>query len=155
NLIMNQMSQQSPVTNNQSPVTSSQSPVTSHQSAAREKNIQELELMGNAELWQSRKTGVSEEKIRRCFIAVRDYNNEVATGDNDRIAITNIVLRNLSGANGQVVSSWMEQHKNEILQHNNKFNMGSKDHNNLYTVFNRGKNTDQYLEIARKSLLSE
>ncbi|MFM6133765.1 MAG: hypothetical protein ACKPCP_06260, partial [Sphaerospermopsis kisseleviana] len=152
NLIMNQMSPQSPVTNNQSPVTSSQStvtssqlPVTSHQSAARDKNQQELELMGNAELWQSRKTGVSEEKIRRCFVAICDYNNALATGDNDRIAITNIVLRQLSGANGQVVSRWMEQHKNEILQHNNKFNMGNQqDQGNLYTVFNRGRSVDKY-----------
>ncbi|MFM6136143.1 MAG: hypothetical protein ACKPCP_18635, partial [Sphaerospermopsis kisseleviana] len=156
-------SQQSPVTNNQStvtssqlPVTSSQLPVKSQQSAARERNQQELELLRNAELWQSKKSGVVAEKIRRCFMALCVYNNEVATGDGDRIAITNIVLRELSGANGQVVGNWIEHHKDEILEHNNKFGMGNKkDHNNLYTVFNRGKNTDQYLEIVRKSLLSE
>ncbi|MFM6157688.1 MAG: hypothetical protein ACKPE3_32620, partial [Sphaerospermopsis kisseleviana] len=142
-LIMNQINPQSPVTNNQSPVTNNQSPVPSHQSAACERNQQELELMGNADLWQSKKSGVVAEKIRRCFMALCVYNNEVATGDNDRVAITNIVLRNLSGANGQVVSSWMKHHKDEILEHNNKFAMGSKDHNKLYTVFNRGKNTDQ------------
>ncbi|MFM6139563.1 MAG: hypothetical protein ACKPCP_36405, partial [Sphaerospermopsis kisseleviana] len=155
-------SQQSPVTNNQSPVTSSQStitssqlPVPSHQSAARERNQQELELMGNAELWQSKKSGVVAEKIRRCFIALCAYNNEVATGDGDRIAITNIVLRNLSGANGQVVSSWMKHHKDEILEHNNKFAMGSKDHNKLYTVFNRGRSVDKYLEVVKSTLLRE
>ncbi|MFM6157369.1 MAG: RepB family protein, partial [Sphaerospermopsis kisseleviana] len=118
-LIKNQISPQSPVTSPQSPVpseesaipspqstvTSSQLPVPSYQSA-RDKNQQELELMGNAELWGSRKTGVAEEKIRRCFVAISNYNNELATGDNDRVAITNIVLRQLSGANGKVVGNW-------------------------------------------------
>ncbi|MFM6050261.1 MAG: hypothetical protein ACKPA7_01225, partial [Sphaerospermopsis kisseleviana] len=108
------------------------------------------------ELWQSRKTGVTEEKIRRCFTELCNYNNEVATGDGDRVAITNIILRDLSGANGQVVSKWMEQHREEILQHNNKFGMGNqRDSNNLYTVFNRGKDTSKYLEVVRKSLVSE
>ncbi|MBD2667294.1 protelomerase family protein [Richelia sinica] len=152
-LIKNQISQQSAVSSQELPVTSHQSTVTSYQSAARDRNQEELELMGNAELWKSRKTGVTEEKIRRCFMALCDYNNEVSTGDGDRVAITNIVLRQLSGTNGQVVSAWMEQHKDEILQHNNKFGMGNqKDANNLYTVFNRGKDIDKYLEVVKKSL---
>lgn len=152
-LIKNQINQ-SPVTSQELPVTSSQSTITSSQSAARDKNQQELELMSNADLWKSRKTGVAEEKVRRCFVAVCDYNNEVATGDNDRVAITNIVLRQLSGVNGQVVGAWMDSHKDEILQHNNKFGMGNqKDTNNLYTVFNRGKDVDKYLEVVKKSLI--
>lgn len=154
-LIKNQISQQSVVTSQELPVTSHQSTVTSYQSAARGRNQEELELMGHAELWKSRKTGVTEEKIRRCFVALTDYNNEVATGDGDRVAITNIVLRQLSGVNGQVVGTWMEKHKEEILQHNNKFGMGNKDVNNLYTVFNRGKDISKYLEVVRQSLLKD
>ncbi|MFM6051770.1 MAG: hypothetical protein ACKPA7_09015, partial [Sphaerospermopsis kisseleviana] len=63
--------------------------------------------------------------------------------------------RDLSGANGQVVSKWMKNHREEISQHNNKFGMGNKkDQNKLYTVFNRGRSVDKYLEVVRK-LLSE
>ncbi|MFM6005587.1 MAG: hypothetical protein ACKPA7_18240, partial [Sphaerospermopsis kisseleviana] len=127
----------------------------SSQSTAREKNQEQLELMSHTELWKSRKTGVAAEKIRRCFIELCNYNNEIATGDNDRIAITNIVLRQLSGANGKVVGNWMKNHREEILEHNNKFAMGSKDHNKLYTVFNRGKDTDKYLEVVKSTLLRE
>lgn len=154
-LITNKISQQSVATSQELAVTSHQPPVASQQTA-RDRNQEELELMGHAELWKSRKTGVTEEKIRRCFIALCDYNNEVATGDGDRVAVTNIVLRQLSGANGQVVSSWMQQHKDEILQHNNKHGMGNqKDANNLYTVFNRSKDVDKYLEAVRKSMFRE
>jgi hypothetical protein len=154
-LITNQISQQSVVSSQELPVTSPQSVVSSQQTA-RDRNQEELELMGHAELWKSRKTGVTEEKIRRCFMALCEYNNEVATGDGDRLAITNIVLRQLSGVNGQVVGAWMEQHKDEILQHNNKFGMGNqKDTNSLYTVFNRGKDIDKHLEVVRKSLFRD
>jgi hypothetical protein len=155
-LIINKISQPPVVTSQELPVPSPQSPVPSYQSAARDKNQKELEGMTDTELWKSRKTGVTEEKVRRCFVALTDYNNEVATGDGDRVAVTNIVLRQLSGANGQVVGGWMEQHKDEILQHNNKHCMGNqKEPNNLYTVFNRGKDVDKYLEVVRKSMFRE
>lgn len=42
----------------------------------------------NAELWASKVQGASVEKIRRRFNAIALYNDTVATGDNDRLAIT-------------------------------------------------------------------
>lgn len=146
-LIKNQISQQSPVT-------SQELPVISYQSAARDKNQEELESMAKEDLWKSKKTGVTEEKIRRCFLALRNYNSEVAPGDNDRVAITNTVLRELSGVNGMVIKDWMEKHKDEILEHNNTHEMGNqKDPNDLYTVFNRGREIDRYLQMVRDNII--
>lgn len=152
-LIKNQISQQLPVTSQELPVTR-HSTVTSYQSAARDKNQEELESMSKEDLWKSKKTGVAEEKIRRCFLALRNYNSEVAPGDNDRVAITNTVLRELSGVNGMVIKDWMEKHKDEILEHNNTHEMGNqKDPNDLYTVFNRGREIDRYLQMVRDNII--
>jgi len=153
-LIKNQISQQSVIISQELPVTSHHSPITSYQSAARDKNQEELESMDKDDLWKSKKTGVAEEKIRRCFLGLRNYNSEVATGDNDRVAITNTVLRELSGVNGMVIKDWMEKHKDEILEHNNTHEMGNqKDPNDLYTVFNRGREIDRYLQMVRDIII--
>jgi hypothetical protein len=54
----------------------------------------------NAEVWSSKVRGASEEKSRRSFNAIALYNDTVATGDDDRLAVTNQALRELSGVNG-------------------------------------------------------
>jgi hypothetical protein len=55
--------------------------------------------MSNADVW-AKNRGASEEKIRRSFEAICLYNDTVATGDDDCLAITDQALRELSGVNG-------------------------------------------------------
>jgi hypothetical protein len=63
--------------------------------------------MSNADLWTTKVKGASEEKIRRSYEVIALYNDTVATGDNDRLAITNQALRELSGVNGLLVGDWI------------------------------------------------
>ena len=84
----------------------------------------ELENVSNSELWKSKKHGSANEKIRRCFMAVGYYNGEIANGDNlPVIAVTNQVLRDLSRCNGQLVAIWMRDHADEIISHNENFDV--------------------------------
>jgi hypothetical protein len=56
------------------------------------------------------------------------YNDTVATGDDDRLAITNQALRELSGVNGLLVGDWLKAHADEVISHNSKYGMqNSKD----------------------------
>lgn len=60
--------------------------------------------MPNTELWATKVKGASDEKIRRSYEAICLYNDTIATGDNDRLAITNQALREFSGVNGLLVT---------------------------------------------------
>lgn len=77
----------------------------------------------NKELWATRAPGAAQEKMRRGLEAIKLYNNTVATGDNDRIAITNVGLRELTGVNGQVVGSFLKAHRDEVVEHHIKYGM--------------------------------
>jgi hypothetical protein len=119
---------------------------------ARERNLTAtFKGMSNAALWQEKKSGVVEEKISRCFDAMTEYNNK--SEQSDKIAVTNIALSQLAGANRQEVSKWVEANKGRIIKHNTVHGMhSSKDPNNVVTYYNKGKNTDKAIEAIRNSL---
>jgi hypothetical protein len=71
------------------------------QAAAKQSEVIDWAGMSNADLWTTKVRGASEEKIRRSYEAIALYNDTVATGDNDRLAITNQALRELLGVNEQ------------------------------------------------------
>jgi hypothetical protein len=77
--------------------------------------------MTNADLWITKVKGASEEKTRRSYEAICRYNDTVATGDDDRLAITNQALRELSGVNGLIVGDWIKAHADEVISHNSKY----------------------------------
>ncbi|MBG1261017.1 hypothetical protein F8S20_18755 [Nostoc sp. BAE] len=54
------------------------------------------EAKTDAEVWGSKAPLAAQEKIRRSYQAIALYNDTVATGDSDRLAITNQALRELS-----------------------------------------------------------
>jgi hypothetical protein len=113
------------------------------------------EAMTDAEVWGSKKNGAAIEKVRRAFLAMTSYNDTVATGDNDRIAITNLALRELSGANGLVVRDWINQHRDEVISHNAKYGMeNKKDPANPATYYNKGRNTEAILQLINEEFLS-
>lgn len=76
------------------------------------------EGMTNEELWNTKKQGAADEKIRRSFMAVCNFNGNAVSYNLPKIAVTNQILRDLSRCNGQLVGNWMKQHENEIIDHN-------------------------------------
>jgi hypothetical protein len=91
------------------------------QTPAKQPEVIDWEGKSNAELWSSKIKGASEEKIRRSYEAIALYNDTVATGDDDRLAITNQALRELSGVNGLLVGDWIKSHADEVISHNSKY----------------------------------
>lgn len=113
------------------------------------------EAKTDAEVWGSKTAGAAVEKIRRSYQAICLYNDTVATGEGDRLAITNQALRDLSGCNGLLVRDWIEQHKDEIISHNAKFGMeNKKDPSNPASYANKGKDTDKILLLINDEFLS-
>ncbi|MBW4450071.1 MAG: hypothetical protein KME38_25380 [Spirirestis rafaelensis WJT71-NPBG6] len=120
-------------------------------------NVSNTDLWTNLDGTSNRAKGSAEEKIRRSFEAITTYNDTIATGDNDRIAITNLGLRALSGVNGLVVGEWIKAHTDEIISHHAKYEMlNPKDPNKVETYFNKSLGNDKInkiLELINKELL--
>jgi hypothetical protein len=104
--------------------------------------------MSNADLWATKVKGASEEKIRRSYEAICLYNDTVATGDDDRLAITNQALRELSGVNGLLVGDWIKAHADEVINHNSKYQMqNSKDPSKAETYYNKRHGAEKISKI--------
>jgi hypothetical protein len=104
--------------------------------------------MSNADLWVTKVKGASEEKIRRSYEAITLYNDTVATGDDDRLALTNQALRELSGVNGLLVGEWLKVHANEVISHNSKYGMqNSKDLSKTETYYNKRHGAEKITKI--------
>lgn len=109
----------------------------------------------DAEVWGTKAPGAAIEKIRRSFVAICEYNDTIATGDGDRLAITNQALRDLSGCNGLLVRDWIEEHKDEVISHNSKYGMeNKKDPSNPASYANKGKDTNKILLLINEEFLS-
>ncbi|HEY9652141.1 MAG TPA: protelomerase family protein [Coleofasciculaceae cyanobacterium] len=128
------------------PVQSVQPTQTTQLTPVKKQESVDWEAKSNAELWSSKVKGASEEKIRRSFNAIALYNDTVATGDDDRLAITNQALRELSGVNGLLVGDWIKSHADELISHNSKYGMQPLDDaGNLAKDKNTGEiRTDSY-----------
>ena len=104
--------------------------------------------ISNADLWTTKVKGAAEEKVRRSYEAIALYNDTVATGDNDRLAITNQALRELSGVNGLVVGDWIKSHADEVISHNSKYGMqNSKDPSKSETYYNKRHGAEKITNI--------
>jgi hypothetical protein len=115
-----------PVTQTQQVSQASQSKPTT-QVPAKPQEVIDWAGMSNADLWSTKVKGASDEKVRRSYEAIALYNDTVATGDNDRLAITNQALRELSGVNGLVVGDWLKAHEDEVISHNSKHSLLTLD----------------------------
>jgi hypothetical protein len=104
--------------------------------------------MSNADLWSTKVKGASEEKMRRSYEAICLYNDTLATGDDDRLALTNQALRELSGVNGLVVGDWIKVHADEVISHNSKYGMqNSKDPSKAETYYNKRHGSEKISKI--------
>ena len=75
-------------------------------------------------------------------------NDTVATGDDDRLAITNQALRELSGVNGLLVGDWIKSHADEVISHNSKYGMqNSKDPSKPETYYNKCHGAEKITKI--------
>ncbi|OKH41132.1 hypothetical protein NIES2101_34730 [Calothrix sp. HK-06] len=87
----------------------------------------DYENMDSDELKKLRGDAAVDEKIRRAFVAITDYNDAQPSNDT-RWAITNQSLRQISGCNGLKVTDWMQRYQTSIDDHNTKYGLG-KYHN--------------------------
>jgi hypothetical protein len=116
----------------------------------REKELTDWEGKTNEELWASKASGAANEKIRRSYEAICLYNDTLATGDNDRLAITNQALRELSGASTPLIGDWIKFHADEIISHNSKYGMqNSKDPSKTETYYNKRHGQQRIGEILK------
>jgi hypothetical protein len=118
------------------------------QAPAKPQEVIDWAGMSNADLWTTKVKGASEEKIRRSYEAICLYNDTVATGDNDRLAITNQALRELSGVNGLLVGDWIKAHADEVISHNSKYGMqNAKDPSKTETYYNKRHGAEKIAKI--------
>src|SRR4028118_1404442 len=118
------------------------------QAPVKEPEVIDWGGMSNADLWATKVKGASEEKIRRSYEAIALYNDTAATGDNDRLAITNQALRELSGVNGLLVGDWIKAHADEVISHNSKYGMqNSKDLSKAETYYNKRHGAEKITKI--------
>jgi hypothetical protein len=118
------------------------------QTPAKQQEVIDWAGMSNADLWVTKVKGAAEEKVRRSYEAICLYNDTVATGDDDRLAITNQALRELSGVNGLVVGDWIKAHADEVISHNSKYGMqNSKDPSKTETYYNKHHGSEKITKI--------
>src|SRR3569832_59321 len=133
------------------PVTESK-PIT--KTPVKQQETEDWEGKSNAELWASKAQGASVEKVRRCFHAIALYNETIATGEDDRLAVTNQALRELSGVNGLLVGDWIKAHGDEVISHNSKYGLqNSKDPQRLDSYYNKRHGSEKITKIL--SLVNE
>src|SRR4028119_142156 len=118
------------------------------QAPVKEPEVIDWGGMSNADLWTTKVKGAAEEKVRRSYEAICLYNDTVATGDNDRLALTNQALRELSGVNGLVVGDWIKSHADEVISHNSKYGMqNAKDASKTETYYNKRHGSEKITKI--------
>jgi len=130
------------------PVSLSQQNKTRTQAIAKEPEVIDFSGMSNTDLWTTKVRGASEEKILRSYRAICLYNDTIATGDNDRLAITNQALRELSGVNGLLVGDWIKAHADEVISHNSKYQMQNAKHpSKTETYYNKHHGAEKITKI--------
>jgi Telomere resolvase len=110
-------------TSNPEQSTPATTPIQRQPKAKPEQPEKDWESVPSEELRASKHRGAAEEKIRRSFLAITSY-NDAQPSNETRWAINNQGLRQLSGCNGMLVATWMENHKIAIDDHNTKYGLG-------------------------------
>jgi Telomere resolvase len=122
-LVEMQPQQIQPVVQSVSTPSPTPTPVVSTPSTNRKPKAEverDYENIGNTDLAGLRGEGAIDEKIRRAFVAITDY-NDAQPSNGSRWAVTNQTLRQISGCNGQNVADWMHRYQVSIEDHNNKY----------------------------------
>lgn len=100
----------------------------------------ELSMIEPSRLFKVRGKGTPKEKLNRAFQAIKDYNND---NPESRVILTNGLLRQLTGCNGQDVSPWMSEHNDEIVSHFSNFQEMLKSDGSLNMFYNRTRHRNE------------
>jgi hypothetical protein len=100
-------------------------------------------------LLERKSSDVTEEKLRRIFVAIKEHNAE-QTENGERLAISNMVLRELSGSHPEIVGKWVGLHKDEIISHHSMYGIAGKDLTSPITYHNRFLGEGKKNEIIGK-----
>jgi hypothetical protein len=66
----------------------------------------------------------------------------------NRLALTNQVLRELSGVNSLLVGDWIKSHSDEVISHNSKYGMqNAKNPDKVETYYNKRHGSEKITKI--------
>jgi Telomere resolvase len=99
---------------------------TATPTTARKPRVENWEAIPSEELKKLRGEGAVDEKIRRAFAAIADF-NDAQPGNQTRWAVTNQSLRQVSGCNGLSIKAWMERYQISVNDHNAKYSLSQFD----------------------------
>ena len=83
------------------------------------KNYEDITLISNTDLLRSKTHNASDEKMRRSFEAVKEYNS--GKHDSDRYAVNTSLLRQLTKSRASTVKAWMTAHADELTEYENEW----------------------------------
>lgn len=83
------------------------------------KTYEDITLLSNIDLLNSKTHNASEEKMRRSFEAIKEYNSD--KHDSDRYAVNTSLLRQLTNSRASTVKDWMLAHTDELTEYENQW----------------------------------
>ena len=106
------------------PVLEAKTPrITSNQKPL--KSSRDWSMVSNQELKPSKEKGAADEKVRRAYQSMVNYNDYQAVSNEQRWFIGTRSLIDMSGCNYQVVKRWLENYQMAVDDHNNKYGLGT------------------------------
>ena len=89
------------------------------------KSSRDWSMVSNQELKPSKEKGAADEKVRRAYQSMVNYNDYQAASNEQRWFIGTRSLIDMSGCNYQVVKRWLENYQMAVDDHNNKYGLGT------------------------------
>ena len=128
------------------PVSESKTPkTTSNQKPL--KPVRDWSRVSNEELKPSKEKGAADEKVRRAYQSIANYNDYQAVSNDQRWFIGTRSLIEMSGCNYQVVKRWLGMHRMAVDDHNSKYGLGT--HHNRKHV---GEEIRETIELWEPSM---
>lgn len=97
----------------------------------KERPTIDVENLSDDEIKRKRGEEVVNEKIRRAFEAITNYNDKQPSNA-ERWYIGNQTLRTVSGCNGLAVAKWIKNYQTSVDDANNKYDLGQY-HNKIHS----------------------
>ena len=125
------------------PVSESKTPKTT----SNQKPVKDWSMVSNEELKPSKEKGAADEKVRRAYQSMANYNDYQAVSNDQRWFIGTRSLIEMSGCNYQVVKRWLGMHRMVVDDHNSKYGLGT--HHNRKHV---GEEIRETIELWEPSM---
>jgi hypothetical protein len=89
-------------------------------------NVDNFTKFSSQDLKKSHAKGSAEEKLRRAFQAIVDYNEEPKRPNADKWAVNQNALAELTGCNRPAIKAFLKQYASEIEAHHQKHNIQAR-----------------------------